>query len=129
MKQTCHLYAIPPSLVKVNFNLLSINIVISTSERPSSGMSFHPLTDLVLKGLLEVNTLFLKNLACNEHVNSNHNQGFFFEESKLCPEYLRHKLSVIHPKVLTDSGIAVHKTTHRAGEVSGFVFETNVEMR
>jgi hypothetical protein len=33
---------------------------------------------------------------------------------------LRHKTSVIHPKVLTDSGIAVHKTIHRAGEVSFF---------
>eukprot|EP01080_Neovahlkampfia_damariscottae_P007386 gene7386-11708_t len=37
-------------------------------------------------------------------------------DAKECPEFLRHKLSMIHPNYILNQGIPVYTTIHRAGE-------------
>jgi hypothetical protein len=40
----------------------------------------------------------------------------FPEYFKECPEFIRHKTTLIHPQVLRDHGIKVTKLAHRQGE-------------
>ena len=40
----------------------------------------------------------------------------FPENFRECPEFIRHKTTLIHPDILTKHGIKFRKAVHRAGE-------------
>jgi hypothetical protein len=54
-------------------------------------------------------------LDCNEKFE-NFVKNKFPEYFKECPEYLRHKTTLIYPKLLLDNGIKLTKMTHKEGE-------------